>query len=69
MLQQPLLQLQHPIINMNDRTNINFNTTPTIEELTEKVNQLVFPQAVEGDNVTYEGVRFLYINGTWVPQT
>ncbi len=64
-----LLVPQHPIINMNDRTNINFNTTPTIEELTEKVNQLVFPQAVEGDNVTYEGVRFLYINGTWVPQT
>ncbi len=64
-----LLVPQHPIINMNDRTNINFNTTPTIEELTEKVNQLVFPQAVEGDNVTYEGVRFLYINVTWVPQT
>jgi len=40
----------------------------TKEEATIKMNEMPFPEAVDGDVAWYEGYRFVYRTNTWVQE-
>lgn len=39
----------------------------TLEEATIKINELLFPAAVEGDVAKYDEFWFKLVNGVWEP--